>query len=485
MPHSLDAEQSVLGAILFDNATLERLPALTPDSFFDPVHGRIFATCAQRIQKGILADAVTLRDLFTRDGTLTDLGGANYLLILLENAARLTSHAIQYAEVVRDMASRRAIIKAAQSAIEAALSPGERNIADIVQEAERGVQGALAGGGTDEHVSLQDAAQRVVENLRHPLPPGVGSGLAALDRSLGGFYAPDLIVLAARPAMGKTSLAVNLAVNVARANKVDETGQHIRDRIVGFFSMEMSAEQLAGRALARSSSARGDLAFAYSDLRSRRRPNADTVERFAQTMPVSLRINERGAHTLASLRAACRDIRAQHKALDLIVVDYLQLMADTAGRRDGRVQEISAITAGLKALAKDMNCPVIALSQLSRAVELRQDKHPQLSDLRESGSIEQDADIVLMVYREHYYLLQQEPQPREGETHAELQDRTFDWERRVAQAANKMEVLVAKNRHGPVGAIDLWCDLARDNVADFSPTESQPATHRQYWREQD
>ena len=264
---------------------------------------------------------------------------------------------------------------------------------------------------------------------------------------------------------------------------IDEDGQIIRSRTVAFFSMEMSAEQLAGRAMARSSKTKGRMAFAYSSLYAREfRPCPSDVSPLVATLPDTLRIEDSAAQSIGAIRACCRDIRSRYGALDLVVVDYLQLVVDPSARKDGRVQEVTAITGGLKGIAKDMNVPVVALSQLSRGVENRLDKTPQNSDLRESGSIEQDADIVVFAYREHYYLTQNEPRERDGETKDEFEKRKSSWAKRKLETQNIFTAICGKRRSGPVGVAELSCDLAHDSISD--PERREVAPRRQpYWTE--
>lgn len=476
LPHNLDAEQGLLGAIIYDNALLRRLPVLTPGMFFDALHGRIFEVCVQKINAGALADVTTLRPVFERDEAIEEAGGATYLLTLAENAALTTGHAINYANMIRETASRRAFITLARDAANEAASLGE-SFPSVLNRTEQAMHAILTGEGAKD-VSLVDASAAVVEGLRAPYVPGVRTGLHDLDNMIGGLYAPDLIVLAGRPGMGKSSLATNIGANVARSYLVDENGRYKRSRVVAFFSLEMSAEQIAMRALSRFS---GDTGFAYSAFRSSKRPDADNVESIAQRLPRTLRIDDRGTQSVASIQSACRDIRSREGALDAVIVDYLQLMEDTRGARDGRVQEVSAITKGLKALAKDLACPVIALSQLNRALENRQDKRPQLSDLRESGSIEQDADSVLFAFREHYYLKNNEPKPRDDEDEQGFRIRKETWTRRCAETENTLEIIAGKNRHGPVGSCELWCDLSRDSISDQPQEDSRPSTRRPYY----
>jgi len=481
LPHNLQAEQGLLGALLFDNSALDRLCALAPGDFFDPVHGRIYAAIVAGVRAGRLMDGVTVKQALSGDPGLAELGGpAAYLMRVMEQAAPLTSQAQAYAEVIRDLASRRAIYRICQETARAALA-AEGEAVSIASEAERALQ-AIGGGAGAREVSLRDAGARVVESLSRPYR-GLSTGIAELDRLTGGLIAPDLIIIAGRPGMGKTSLAVNIACNVASDSVVSEDGAAIRSRVAAFFSMEMSAEQLAGRALSRRSTASGAMAFGYSTLYAREaRPRPDQVAPLVLKLPDTLRIDDGASQTMAHIRASCRDIRARFGALDLVVVDYLQLAVDPAVRKDGKVQEVSAISAALKGLAKDMSVPVIALSQLSRAVESRIDKTPQNSDLRESGAIEQDADIILFAYREHYYLSQSEPRVREGEDEGDFDKRKREHAKRKFETQNTFTAICGKRRNGPVGVAELRCDLAHDIIAD--PDENEPPTRRQpYWKD--
>lgn len=481
LPHNLEAEQALLGALMFDNALLEKLPALTAADFYDPVHGRIFAAITSLIGAGRFADGVTLAERLAGDVGLTELGGRAYLMRLMDAAAPLTYQAVDYAHLLRDLSARRLLVAIADQLRAGALSrAGDEDAVDVALGAERALQ-AIGASGNAREIGLREAGQRVVDNLSKPYR-GLSTGIGELDKLIGGLVAPDLIILAGRPGMGKTSLAVNIAVNVARGAVVDEHGKPIRPRVVAFFSMEMSAEQLAGRALARRSKASGAMAFGYNQLYAREfRPKPDTVEPFLSWLPDALRIDDGAAQTTAAIRATCRDIRSRYSALDLVCVDYLQLAVDPAARRDGRVQEVTAITAALKGLAKDMNVPVLALSQLSRQVEGRLDKLPQNSDLRESGSIEQDADVIVFAYREHYYLSQNEPRRRDGEEKFDFEQRERAWRDRKTATANTFTAICGKRRNGPVGVAELYCDLAHDLIADPEHTAPQIEKPTPYW----
>jgi replicative DNA helicase len=459
-PHNLEAEQALLGAILFDNETYNRITPLLQDRhFYDPVHGRIFQACAELISAGELADGVTLKERFARDGGIKEIGGAVYLMKLMEAAAPLSAQAQSYAALIYDLALRRELIRVGNIISDLAENPPEDHDAtDIIEEAERTLF-TLAESGTANSgfapFSRALATSIEIAAAAYESKSDV-SGLAThfddLDRMLGGLHKSDLVILAGRPSMGKTALATNVAFNIARTRlQVQRAGEletaATKGGVVAFFSLEMSAEQLATRLLS-------DAAGIESDRIRRGKISKQEYERLAdeavnlQQLP--LHIDETGAIGIAQLQARARRLQ-RTVGLDCIVVDYLQLVTSSArSKNDGRVQEVSEITQGLKALAKDLKVPVLALSQLSRQVENRDDKRPQLSDLRESGSIEQDADVVLFVYRESYYL--ERAEPREGS------DEHIAWMRQLDEVRNQAEVIIGKQRHGPIGKVKLFFD---------------------------
>lgn len=465
LPHNLEAEQALLGALLFDNRTMERLPPLTPGMFFDPVHGRIFKALADLIRGGRLADGLTVRDRFASDGGLQEIGGASYLLTLMEAAAKLPIHATEYANEILDLYQRREAITAAQTIIDEMMRNREDAAADIIRRGEKGLQGLSVGG--QNWISARAGAAAIQAGLDNPAPPGARTGISKLDRLIGGgLFAPDFVVIAGRPSMGKTALADNISTNVADAGLV-----------VGSFSMEMSAEQIAARIIARRSAALGPSIKVEDFRRGEARPKAKAIAHLVERVPETLLIDETGAQSLAGIEASARNMRRAMGQLDLILVDYLQLMRESGTKRESRVNEVSEITAGLKALAKRLGVPVVALSQLSRAVENRADKRPQLSDLRESGSIEQDADVVLFVYREHYYLERSPPTPIEDESRADFSARKAAYETRLFETENIFDIFTGKNRNGPTGAETLFCNLAMDVIADEMP-ERTPHAHK-------
>lgn len=458
-PHNLEAEQGLLGAILFDNETYNRItPHLQERHFFDPVHGRIFAACAQLISAGELADGVTLKERFARDGGIKEIGGAIYLMKLMEQAAPLSAQAQSYAELIYDLALRRELIRVGNVIADLAENPPEKHDAsDIIEEAERTLftlaeSGAASSGFSPFSRALATSIEVAAAAYESKSDvSGLATNFEDLDRMLGGLHPSDLVILAGRPSMGKTALVTNIAFNVAKDRlRWDQAGEDDKPMhkggVVAFFSLEMSAEQLATRLLS-------DAAEIESDRIRRGKISKQEYERLAdeavnlQRLP--LHIDETGAIGIAQLQARARRLQRTH-GLDCVVVDYLQLVTSSSKKSDGRVQEVSEITQGLKALAKDLKVPVIALSQLSRQVENREDKRPQLSDLRESGSIEQDADVVLFVYRESYYL--ERTEPREGS------DEHIAWMRQVDEVRNQAEVIIGKQRHGPIGKVKLFFD---------------------------
>ena len=460
-PHSIEAEQALLGAILFDNETFNQVGELVrPEHFYDPVHGRIYEMCASLIKSQRLADGVTLREQFQKDGALAEIGGAQYLLTLLDKAARLQTHAVEYAQLIVDLGLRRALIRIGQEISAIALNPKEdENAAEMIDVAEQrlqllGQEGAESKGFSPFSRALTTSIEMVTAAYKSADDvSGLRTGFEDLDRKLGGLHKSDLIILAGRPSMGKTALATNLAFNVALARHRDKRDpkslgpdEKLAGGVVAFYSLEMSAEQLATRLLS-------DFAAIESD---RIRRGALQKAELAKLRDASIEleklplfIDETGAISIAALQARARRLQ-RREGLDLIVVDYLQLVTSSNRRSDGRVQEVSEITQGMKALAKDLKVPIIALSQLSRQVELREDKRPQLSDLRESGSIEQDADAVMFVYRESYYLKRTEPPPGT--------DKHADWQNRLEAVNNIAEVIIGKQRHGPIGRVDLHFD---------------------------
>lgn len=434
--HDLEAEQALLGAVMCDNATLERCADLEVEHFYDPVHGRLFAEMRRQARDGAV-DMLTMCGFAESDAGVKELGGRAYLMKLAAVAAPLSAQAQAYAAMIRDQARRRACVTEAQAAI-AAIQTGADPDDAISALVESVRDGAVAPVASD----LADAGEALLLGLDTPLLP---TGLRALDRRIGGLARTDLIILAGRPSMGKSAVAGQIARNVSG-----------RGGVVHFASLEMSREQLAARAIS-AESHRGQYSsehVPYSDVRAGRCDMA-ALAPLAARLSRSLIIDDRGAQTLAQLEQAARATRRKHKRLDLIVVDYLQLMRAT--RRDGRVNEVTEISQGLKAIAKALGCPVLALSQLSRGVESRECKRPTLSDLRDSGAIEQDADVVLACFREAYYLERAEPPAG---------DEWFAWRAALDKCANAMELLTLKQRSGPCGTDVFDAYMAFDTIRD-------------------
>jgi replicative DNA helicase len=463
-PHNNEAEQALLGAILVNNAAYHRVAEfLAPEYFADAVHGRIFQAAGKLIERGQVANPVTLKNLFDQDGALAEIGGAAYLARLAASVVTIIN-AEDYGRTIHDLYLRRQLITIGEDVVNDAYRhdldrPAEQQIEQAEQHLfELAESGQMEGGFQPFHAALADAIV-VAEAAfkRSGRVTGVATGFIDLDEKLGGLHPSDLIILAARPSMGKTSLATNIAFNAARNYRTGkaEDGRTVTEdgAVVGFFSLEMSAEQLATRILAEESGV-------PSDRIRRGDVGNEDFEKFVQASrelaEMPLYIDDTPALTIAALRTRARRLKRQ-KGLDLVIVDYLQLMQ---GSRDGRgaenrVQEISEITRGLKSVAKELNVPVIALSQLSRAVENREDKRPMLADLRESGSIEQDADVVMFIFREEYYLGRAEPMRRSDEADDKFNDRCDRWAKDVERVAGLAEIIIGKQRHGPIGTIKM------------------------------
>ncbi|MDD4616069.1 MAG: replicative DNA helicase [Alphaproteobacteria bacterium] len=459
-PHNIEAEQALLGALLVNNVVYEKVgEILQPSQFFDPVHGRIYEAVATLCNRGQIADPKTLRGVFENDPALAGVGGANYLVDLAANVVTIFN-VEDYAHLIHDLHLRRELISLGTDIVNDAFQQDLDKPATSQIEGAEGKLFELAQTGEVDRgfVKLEKALTISIKmaeeaHKRDNHITGVTTGFTDMDRRMGGLQRSDLIILAGRPSMGKTALATNIAFNAAHAFYKSE-GKNGAG--VAFFSLEMSSEQLATRLL-------GDFASVPSDKIRRGEIKADDFSKFveaSQTMSrCPLYIDDTPGLSVASLRTRARRLKRTAPNLGLIVIDYLQLLHGTGGKREeNRVQEVSEITRSLKALAKELNIPVLALSQLSRAVELREDKTPQLADLRESGSIEQDADVVMFVYREEYYHSRSEPSRRPEEDEGKFNDRYARWMQRGEEVNNIAEVIVAKQRHGPIGTVKLHFD---------------------------
>jgi len=454
MPHSIEAEQQLLGAILTNNDIFDRIASIIQaEHFYEPVHARIFDVAASRIAKNNLASPVTLKAFMEDDAGLAELGGPAYLA-RLAGAAISAFAARDYAQMIYDLAIRRELmglgrdITSMAAKVDVESEPAEQ----IVQAEQRLYQLAEAGQAESGFQSFLSAVTEAVNIAnaayqRDGGMSGVSTGLIDMDKKLGGLHKSDLLILAGRPSMGKTSLATNIAYNIAKAYKKgllpDGTEGAVDGGVVGFYSLEMSADQLAARILSEASEVpseqirRGDM----TEAEFRR-----FVEAAKELEACPLFIDDTPALPISQLAARARRLKRTH-GLDVLIIDYLQLVRGT-GRSENRVNEISEITMGMKAIAKELQIPVIALSQLSRQVENREDKRPQLSDLRESGSIEQDADVVMFVYREEYYKEREKPGDHEL-------DKMAIWQEEMDNLHGKAEVVIGKQRHGPIGTVEL------------------------------
>ena len=447
-PCNIEAEQAVIGSILVSNDIYDEIsPILDAQKFFDPIHSKIYETIEKLISKGLLANPITLKNYFENNEGLKELGGQEYLIKITKFSTSV-KQAIDYAKIVQEMHLRRELIKISHSVLDEASTNRDTSTSGeiIIQNAEKSLFDlAERGHFNQSFMKFDNALKQTIEMAKNAYQNeeglvGVPTGLTDLDSRLGGLHKQDLIIIAGRPSMGKTALATNIAFHAAKNIEKKRSKS-----TVAFFSLEMSSEQLSTRILSEQSRIRSN------DIR-RGKVSEKEFEQFIETSKnifnLPLYIDETPAITIAAISNRSRRIKRLF-GLELIVVDYIQLMK-SGGKNDynyNRVQEISEITQGLKALAKELNVPVLALSQLSRAVEQRDDKKPQLADLRESGSIEQDADVVMFVFRESYYLQNKEPTVGSIE-HAE-------WQTKMNEISHLAEIMIGKQRHGPTGNVKV------------------------------
>jgi len=445
MPCNIEAEQALIGSILVSNDIYDEVTTIIDSKkFFDPIHAKIYETIETLIAKGLLANPITLKNFFENNEGLKELGGQEYLIKITKFSTSV-KQAIGYANIIQEMHVRRELIKISESVLSEAstndqIATGE----EIIQNAEKSLFDlAERGHFNRSFLKFESALKQTIEMARSAYQNeegivGIPTGLTELDARLGGLHKQDLVIIAGRPSMGKTALATNIAFHAAK--NIEKKGTK---STVAFFSLEMSSEQLATRILSEQSKIRSN------DIR-RGKVSEKEFEQFIETskniFELPLYIDETPAITISAISNRSRRIKRLF-GLDLIVIDYIQLMRSGSIKNEGRVQEISEITQGLKALAKELNVPVLALSQLSRAVEQRDDKKPQLADLRESGSIEQDADVVMFVYREAYYLERKEPTLGSIE-HAE-------WQQKMDEVSRLAEIMIGKQRHGPTGNVKV------------------------------
>ena len=442
LPNNIEAEQSVIGSILLANEIFDEISIIiSNNNFYDPMHQKIFGAIEKLIYSGMLANPITLKNHFENEKD--EINVPEYL-VKITKFSTSSRQAIEYSKLIYDLFVKRELIKISENVIDTAkLNDLENDGQKIIESYEKSLFDlAERGSLSSSLIKFDEAMRQTIEMASNAYKNeegivGVPTGLTDLDDRLGGLHKSDLLIIAGRPSMGKTALATNIAFNAAR--KMQEDG---RKSSVAFFSLEMSSEQLSTRILAEQSRIKSN------DIR-RGKISEEQFDKFIETSKnvseLPLYIDETPAISIAALSNRARRIKRLY-GLDLVVIDYIQLMR-ASNFKDGRVQEISEITQGLKALAKELAVPVLALSQLSRAVEQRDDKKPQLSDLRESGSIEQDADVVMFVYREAYYLERKEPRPATVE-HAE-------WQAKMNEVSNLAEIIIGKQRHGPTGNIML------------------------------
>ena len=480
-PHNVEVEAALLGAILTNNRAFEHVSDfLKPDHFFEPIHGRIYESAVKLIERGQVASPLTLKHFFENDEALNESGGAAYLYELAASVVSVVN-AADYGRTVHDLHLKRSLITLGEEVVnEAYQNDIEVSGNDQIEKAEQCLYDLATSGETENSsVSLKDAATvalKMAEEAfrRDSHVVGITTGLELLDRKLGGLHPSDLLILAGRPSMGKTALATNIAFNAAKAAmKAADNPDEARKGEAGcvlFFSLEMSSEQLATRILSEQSELPSDR-IRRGDVKS---DEFTRLVRASQELHrVPMIIDDTPALSISAVRTRARRVKRQQGGLALVVVDYLQLLQGSpGGKSDNRVNEIGEISRGLKTLAKELEVPVLALSQLSRQVETREDKRPQLSDLRESGSIEQDADVVMFIFREEYYLEKGEPMHNVDEARDRFEDRHQIWQERIADVRNTASVIIAKQRHGPVGTIDLFFDGSLTRFADLDRQHS-------------
>ena len=445
LPSNIEAEQALIGSILVNNDIIDEISnLLKAEKFFDPVHKKIFKVIESLNNKGMIANPITLKNYFENLNELDEVGGAEYL-VKLTRFASSSKQATDYAKIVHENFVKRELLEISNVISENSLDNDlDKSSENIIEDAEKSLFDlAERGNFSQSFLQFNQAIDQTISMAKSAIKSdqgivGVPSGLTALDEKLGGLHKSDLVIIAGRPSMGKTALATNIAYHAAK--NIFEKNEKSS---VAFFSLEMSSEQLSTRILSEQSRIQSN------DIR-RGRASEEQLNRFIETSrniyDLPLYIDETPAITISTMSNRARRIKRLF-GLSLIVVDYIQLMKTNAKKYEGRVQELSEITQGLKALAKELSVPVLALSQLSRAVEQRDDKIPQLSDLRESGSIEQDADVVMFVYREQYYLEKKEPKQGSIE-HAE-------WQSKMNDIYGLADIIIGKQRHGPTGNVQV------------------------------
>ena len=478
LPANIEAEAAFLGAVLIDNRVIEELQApLRPDHFFEPLHERIYERILKLLERNATASPVTLKPYFEADEALRELGGTTYLAGLTQDGLGLLA-AGELAQQIYDLALLRELVSVGRGLVEGALDTSD-DVAPMerVAEAEAQLYKVAEGAATgNEASSFRKAAMEAIKMAEAAMNSGGGlsgktTGLEVIDRKTSGLHNSDLVILAGRPGMGKTSLATNIAFNCAEEHLKwqSDGGEFQYGAPVAFFSLEMSADQLATRILAEQAEISSESLRSGKLTRDEFQKLSFASQRLAE---LPLYIDDTPALTIAALRTRARRMKRKHD-IGLIVVDYLQLLQGSGRANDNRVNEISEISRGLKTLAKELSVPVIALSQLSRAVEQREDKRPQLSDLRESGSIEQDADMVWFIYRGDYYHLSLKPDTPDGSSSEDAKQKYRQWEEKHEELVGRATLIVAKQRHGSTGNVPLHFQaeitkFTSPNIRDYS-----------------
>ncbi len=472
-PHNIEAEQALLGAILVNNDAYYRVSDfLKSEHFFEALHQQIYKVASDMIRAAKRADPRTIKTFLSAEEKLGNMTVAQYLALLAAEATTIIN-AEDYGQSIHDLAVRRNLIRIGEDMVNIAYdAPVEMPPSGQIEDAERRLfelaeTGSYNGGFHEFSTAINTAIDLAAAAFqRDGGLSGISTGIRQLDERMGGLQRSDLIILAGRPGMGKTSLATNIAFNIAHAYEPDVapdgTPKALNGGVVGFFSLEMSADQLATRIISEQAE------VSSSKIRRGEITEAE-YEKLAfcaqEMQKLPLFIDETGGISIAQLAARARRLKRQ-RGLDVMVVDYIQLMQASKRAGDSRVQEVTEITTGLKALAKELDVPIIALSQLSRQVESREDKRPQLADLRESGSIEQDADVVVFVFREEYYVKNREPKPGTEEH--------LKWEQNMAESQGKAEVIIAKQRHGPTGTAKLGFQAEFTRFSDLADDDYLP-----------
>ena len=470
---NIEAEIALIGCILWDNRNYEKVSDfLNEDHFVDETNKIIFSTIKNLLEKNVLVSPITLKNYLPDDNS--NYNKLNYLN-QLKDSAPSTQNTYNYAKIIYDLYIKRNLVGVAHNIIQTTGSENNILAEDLIENAENDLYNLSQSGNTDRSfINFGNALQGAVDIIseaykREGKIAGVPTGFKDLDKKLGGLHKSDLIIIAGRPSMGKTALGTNIAFNCAFRYQEEkdefENKKIIDGGKVAFFSLEMSSEQLATRILAERTKISGDK-MRKAEL------NKDDFNKIAKSSAelenLNLIIDDNPVLTIPILRARARRLKRLHD-INLIIIDYLQLMSSSSNNRnDGRVQEISEITRGLKSIAKELNIPIIALSQLSRQVEQREDKRPQLSDLRESGTIEQDSDVVMFIYRESYYLERLEPIRKSEEDDLKYNERVSRWQQLTNDNYNKAEIIIAKQRHGPIGSIKMHFDANYTKFSDLT-----------------